>query len=227
MDPSRDELIAQVCHELRAPLTPIKGYLHTLLRRDEELGPEERRHIYEVLLREEERMEDLVRDLLHATTLDHQEPATATDTVDWPTLVADQVDLYRHSDLSREITAEVATEVGTVIADAGLASSVLANLLTNALKHSPAGTPIAVRASLDGRSVVTTVSDRGPGVRAEDRDRIFDRFVQVRGSGGRAAAGVGLGLYLARRAVEAMGGELWCADAPDGGAAFSFTLPAG
>ena len=151
MDPSRDELIAQVCHELRAPLTPIKGYLHTLLRRDEELGPEERRHIYEVLLREEQRMEDLVRDLLHATTLDHQEPAAATDAVDWPTLVAEQVDLYRQSDLSREITAEVAPEVGTVIADAGLATSVLANLLTNALKHSPAGTPIAVRASLDGR----------------------------------------------------------------------------
>ena len=147
MDPSRDELIAQVCHELRAPLTPIKGYLHTLLRRDEELGPEERRHIYEVLLREEQRMEDLVRDLLHATTLDHQEPAAATDAVDWPTLVAEQVDLYRQSDLSREITAEVAPEVGTVIADAGLATSVLANLLTNALKHSPAGTPIAVRAS--------------------------------------------------------------------------------
>ena len=227
MDPSRDELIAQVCHELRAPLTPIKGYLHTLLRRDEELGPEERRHIYEVLLREEQRMEDLVRDLLHATTLDHQELAAATDAVDWPTLVADQVDLYRQSDLSREITAEVAPEVGTVIADAGLATSVLANLLTNALKHAPAGTPIAVRASLDGRSVVTTVSDRGPGVAAADRDRIFDRFTQVRGGGGPAASGVGLGLFLARRAVEAMGGEIWCADAPGGGATFAFTLPAG
>jgi signal transduction histidine kinase len=80
---------------------------------------------------------------------------------------------------------------------------------------------------LDGRSVVTTVSDRGPGVRAEDRDRIFDRFVQVRGSGGRTTSGVGLGLFLARRATEAMGGELWCADAPGGGAAFAFTLPAG
>ena len=67
---SPDELIAQVCHELRAPLTPIKGYLHTLLRRDEELGPEERRQIYEVLLREEQRLEDLVGDLLRATTLD-------------------------------------------------------------------------------------------------------------------------------------------------------------
>ena len=102
MDPSRDELIAQVCHELRTPLTPIKGFLHTLLRRDDELDPEERQRIYEVLLREEQRLEDLVRDLLHATTLDHQELEPAPEAVDWPTVVAEQVDLYRRSDLSRD-----------------------------------------------------------------------------------------------------------------------------
>ena len=106
MDDRRDELIAQICHELRAPLTPIKGYLHTLLRRDEELGADERRHIYEVLLREEQRMEDLVGNLLRATTPD-QEPEVTTAIVDWPTIVNDQVDLYRQSDLTRELAVEI------------------------------------------------------------------------------------------------------------------------
>jgi signal transduction histidine kinase len=187
MDDSTDELIAQICHELRAPLTPIKGYLHTLLRRDEELE-------------------------------------VTSSAVDWPTIVADQVDLYRQSDLTRELTVEVDPRVGGVLADANLATGVLANLLTNALRHSPAGTPIAVTVSLDGPRVVTSVSDRGPGVPAEHHERIFDRFAQVRESRA-ASAGVGLGLYLARRSLDAMGGEIWCTDAPGGGAELTFTLP--
>ena len=141
--------------------------------------------------------------------------------------MAEQVDLYRQSDLSREITAEVAPEVGTVIADAGLATSVLANLLTNALKYSPAGTPIAVRASLDGRLVVTTVSDQGPGVppgTASGSSIGSSRSGEQRTRPHPASVS---GSFLARRAVEAMGGEIWCADVPGGGAAFAFTLPAG
>ena len=102
----------------------------------------------------------------------------------------------------------------------------LANLLSNALAHSPTGAPDRGHLSLDGDRVVTTVSDQGPGVPAEHRERIFERFAQVRERRA-TSAGVGLGLYIARRSVEAMDGEIWCADNPGGGARFAFTPPGG
>lgn len=219
------ELIAQVSHELRTPLTPIRGYLHTLQRRDSELTPEERQQIYVVLLREEQRLEALVATLLVATT-PGQPPKTTFEVLDWPRIVAEQVDLYRSDDPTRVVT--VADETGgcPVVADAHLAVGVLANLVTNALIHAPEGSSIEVVTALDEDAVVTTVSDHGAGVPSADRVRIFERFVRA-GEHRTTSRGVGLGLFIARRSVEAMGGTIWCEETPDGGARFAFRLPGG
>jgi PAS domain S-box-containing protein len=221
----KDGWIAQVSHELRTPLTPIKGFLHTLQRREEQFTSEDRHRIYEVMLREEQRLEDLVGSLLQATAVDQLGNIVVTEVLDWPTLLDQQVDLYRRNDPTRTIKLAIAEGVGAVAADRNLATGVVANLLSNALKYSPAGSEIAVESALDGGHVTTTVADHGPGVAPGDRDRIFDKFTRLGDHLTRPQQGVGLGLFIARRSLEQMGGEIWC-DAPTGGGArFGFTLP--
>lgn len=219
------ELIAQVSHELRTPLTPIKGYLLTLQRRDGDLTAEQRQQIYEVLLREERRLEALVSTLLVATTPDRP-LETTLEALDWPRIVEEQVDLYRGDEPTRVVTVSDETGGRPVVADAHLAVGVLANLLANALAHAPEGSPVEVVTALDGDAVVTTISDHGDGVPPADRARIFERFVRV-GEHRTTRPGVGLGLFIARRSVAAMGGAIWCGETPGGGAQFAFLLPAG
>ncbi len=147
------------------------------------------------------------------------------EVVDWPTVVTEQTDLYRRSDPSRTITVAMAAAAGQVVADLNLATGILANLLSNAIKYSPAGSDIAVTTHLDGDRVVTTVSDAGPGVKPGDRERIFDKFTRLGDHLTRPQQGVGLGLYIARRTLDEMGGEIWCDEATGGGARFGFSLP--
>jgi PAS domain S-box-containing protein len=220
----KDGWIAQVSHELRTPLTPIKGFLHTLQRRDAQFTPADRQRIYEVMLREEQRLEDLVTSLLQATTIDQRGLVIVPEVVDWPTVVTDQVDVYRRTDPSRTISLDLSTDA-RVVADHNLALSVLTNLLSNAVKYSPAGAPVDVRVVVDGERVVTTVSDKGDGIEPGDRERIFDKFTRLGDHLTRPQQGVGLGLYIARRCVEEMGGEVWCDAAEGGGARFGFSLP--
>jgi len=222
----KDGWIAQVSHELRTPLTPIKGFLHTLQRRDDQFTTDDRQRIYDVMLREEQRLEDLVNGLLQATTIDQRGLEVAVEVMDWATVIGEQADLYRRNDPSRVITVSVDKKVKKVMADANLATGILANLLSNALKYSPDGSPIEVKAILDHDRVVTTVEDEGPGVPPGDRDRIFEKFTRLGDHLTRPQQGVGLGLYIARRSLDAMGGDIWCDERPGGGARFGFSLPA-
>jgi PAS domain S-box-containing protein len=221
----KDGWIAQVSHELRTPLTPIKGFLHTLQRRERQLTTAERRRIYEVMLREEQRLENLVNGLLQATTMDAGTVTIDLEEVDWRTLVADQVDLYQRNDLERTLMVVIEPGLERVVVDPALASGVLANLLSNALKYSPTGSPVEVRSAIEGDTFVTTVSDCGPGVAARDRGRIFDKFTRLGDHLTRPQQGIGLGLYIARQAVEQLDGDIWCDARPGGGARFGFRLP--
>jgi PAS domain S-box-containing protein len=221
-----DGWIAQVSHELRTPLTPIKGFLHTLQRRDEQFTTDDRQRIYEVMLREEQRLEDLVTGLLQATTLDQRRLVVVPEVIDWTTVIGEQTDLDRRNDPTRTITVTIDRGVRKVVADVNLAVGILANLLSNALKYSPEGTSITVDATLDGDRVVTIVADEGPGIPPGDRERIFDKFTRLDDHLTRRQQGVGLGLYIARQSLDEMGGEIWCDERPGGGARFGFSLPA-
>jgi signal transduction histidine kinase len=222
----KDGWIAQVSHELRTPLTPIKGFLHTLQRREDQLSQADRHRIYDVMLREEQRLEHLVNGLLQTTSLDSGNVVVAPEEIVWRSVVADQLEVSRRGDEERPIMVVIDPAIDRVVVDPSLAMGVLANLVSNAQKYSPADTPIEVRTQLRRGQVITTVSDCGPGVPAADRERIFDKFTRLGDHLTRPQQGIGLGLYLARRAVEQLGGEIWCDERPGGGAQLSFSFPA-
>jgi PAS domain S-box-containing protein len=225
VDDEKADFLATVSHELRTPLTPLKGFLQTLLRRGDGLSPDERQRIYEVMLREEERLERLVEQLLHATSLDHAARLAVIEPVEWRPLVDDVVESFRRHDPSRPIVVDAPARVPAVRADRQLAERVLANLISNAMKYSPPGEPVRLQVRRNGEAVVTVVVDRGPGVAPDDRERIFEKFTRLGDHLTRPQQGVGLGLYIARRSAETLGGRVWVDDGPEGGSAFSFTLP--
>ena len=221
----KDGWIAQVSHELRTPLTPIKGFLHTLVKRDADLATADRRKIYDIMLREEQRLEDLVNSLLRSTQLDQGGMAVSVEEIDWVSVVRQHVESFQRQDPSRTLEVVVEGRMPAVLADESVASGVLTNLLSNALKYADTGTPIEVVVSADDDVVVTSVVDHGPGVPRSDQERIFDKFTRLGDHLTRRQQGVGLGLYIAKRSIEELGGQVWVDNTPGGGATFRFTLP--
>ncbi len=221
----KDGWIAQVSHELRTPLTPIKGFLHTLARRDAELTTEDRARIYEIMLREERRLEALVDSLLRSTQLDAGGMPVHRTEVAWADRIEEQIELVRRQDPSRRIELDVEPGAGAVLADESLAVGVLTNLLSNALKYAPGGGAVEVVVESDGDEVVTSVIDHGPGIPRSDRVRIFDKFTRLGNHLTRSQQGVGLGLHIAKQSVERLDGRIWVDETPGGGATFRFTLP--
>lgn len=221
----KDGWIAQVSHELRTPLTPIKGFLHTLARRDAELTTEDRARIYEIMLREEKRLEALVDSLLRSTQLDAGGMAVERSEVAWAERVEEQVELIRRQDPARSIVLDVEPGAGAVSADESLAVGVLTNLLSNALKYADGGGPIEVVVEADGDEVITSVVDHGPGIPRSDRTRIFDKFTRLGNHLTRSQQGVGLGLHIAKQSMDRLDGRIWVDETPGGGATFRFTLP--
>lgn len=219
----KDGWIAQVSHELRTPLTPIRGFLQTLKRRNDTLSEEERTQILEVMLREEQRLEDLVNSLLQSSQLSEAGLAVAVQPVDWAVIVKEQVDVYRAQAPGREIAVDISGDLRPVLIDTTVATSVLVNLLSNALKYTEG--PVAVELEADAGEIVTAVVDHGDGIARSDRERIFERFTRLGDHLTRRQQGVGLGLHIARRSVERLDGRIWVDETPGGGATFRFTLP--
>lgn len=226
LEDDKDGWIAQVSHELRTPLTPIKGFLHTLARRDAEMTTDDRGKIYEVMLREEQRLENLVDALLRSTQLDQGGLTVVPEPVDWVRIVRQQVDLARRQDPARTIEVRVDSDVPPALTDPDLATVVLTNLVSNALKYAESGTPVEVEIHAEDGVLITSVVDHGEGIPRSDRERIFNKFTRLGNHLTRRQQGVGLGLHIVRQSLERLDGRVWIDETPGGGATFRFSLPA-
>lgn len=235
----RDTLSNMIVHDLRSPLSSMLAGLH--LMRDR-LTPEQQspliRQSLEVAIRSCNKMIGLVSTLLDISRMEsgdleiHRRPVQFSLLVD--EVLADLTPLA--NDQGLVLISEVPPVLPSVQGDPDKLSRVLTNLIDNALKFSPPGGQVQVRADVltaadsaptNGRakpSILCSVLDSGPGIPTEYRDRIFDRFVQVQGQKGRRE-GTGLGLTFCKMAVEAHGGRIWAENRPEGGSAFCFTLP--
>ncbi|RKS77827.1 PAS domain S-box-containing protein [Motilibacter peucedani] len=219
---SRAELVSTVAHELRSPLTSVKGFTATLLKRWDRFTDEQKRLMLETVEADADRVTRLITELLDTARIDSGRLQLQRVPVDLGAAVQRHVAgmLAGEHDDDR-FTVEVDDELPELWADRDKLDQVIGNLLENAVRHGDGHVTVTVRA-LPGDRVRLSVGDEGEGVAAEMRQRVFTKFWR---SGRRG--GTGLGLYIVRGLVEAHGGRIEISDAPGGGALFAVELPSG
>lgn len=220
---AREEVVAVVSHDLRSPLGTISAGAELLL--DLDLSRERRREHLRAIYRASEQMHRLIRDLLDVSRIE----AGGLSIDATPTPVEELVRRAREiaAPLARDASLDLETSVEEglppVRVDRDRILQVLSNLMGNAVKFTPEGGRIRLRASREAGEVVVEVADTGPGIAPEDQEHLFDRFWQVDRAN---REGTGLGLAIARGIVEAHGGRIWVESEPGKGSRFRFTLEA-
>ena len=220
----RRELVANVSHELKTPISALRAHLENMIDGVEPADPQ----TLQVMLAQSERLGRLVDQLLDLSRLESGELALHRDAVALGPLIERVV-----SEISvtpRASGIEIATDVpGTLpraFADAERVHQVLFNVLDNAVRFTPEGGRITVAATSDGSTITLSVSDPGPGIAPEHLDRVFERFYRVDSARSRDEGGTGIGLAIARSVVEAHGGRITAASEPGRGSTFTIELPA-
>ena len=221
------EFLGMVSHELRAPLTSIKGSAAALLRPSPELDPAEVRAFHRIIDDQADHMIGLISDLLDAGRIETGTLSVAPE----PAVVANLVDRARNTFLSgggrHAVHIDLPPDLPQVMADRRRIVQVLNNLLSNAARHSPDTLPLHVVAALDGVHVAISVSDEGQGIPPEQLPHLFRKHVGAAGGDPkRGAAGYGLGLAICKGLVEAHGGRIWAeSGGPGRGTRVTFTIP--
>lgn len=224
-DRLRSELISSVSHELRSPLTLIKGYSTSLLRHDVKWDERDTREFLRVIDEKTDVLRDLIDKLLQSAKLE----AGALRLEKEPVLVTQLArKLMREADLNAKqhvFSLDFPASFPVVEADVRCIEQVLRNLIQNAVKYSPDGSEIVVKGDVEAEQLVISISDSGIGISRDDQERIFERFFRVDSPAVRSTAGSGLGLSIARAHVEAHGGRLWLESETGKGSRFFFSLP--
>ena len=227
LERSRAEFLGMVSHELRAPLTSIKGSAATVLGASPLPDPAEMLQFFRIINEQADHMRGLISDLLDAGRID---TGTLSVTPE-PSELAALVDQARNTFLSgrsrRTVLIDLPPDLSRVMADRQRIVQVLNNLLSNAARHSPESSPIRVAAARDGVHVAVSVSDEGSGVAPELLPHLFQKHTGLgQGDDKRGNGGSGLGLAICKGLVEAHGGRIWAASGGEGqGTRFSFTVP--
>ncbi len=215
------DMIASVSHELRTPLTSILGFTETLLTRQVPDGEQER--YLRIVSEQARRLEQLVGDLLSLRTLEEAGLELQLHELDLRELLGEQAAAFESQLTGHELHLELPSEPLLVRADRRRVGQVVGNLLSNALKYSPDGGAVSLKAERrDGRLVVS-VADEGIGIPEESRHDVFLPFFRVEQASD--ADGTGLGLAISRRIVRRHGGDMDFESTPGRGSTFSFELP--
>jgi signal transduction histidine kinase len=220
----RADFVSLVSHELRSPMAAVIGAAQTLQQRWRELGPDQREAFLGLIAQETTRLAALIGDVLDTSRIEAGTFSYSFEDVDLGALVDDSVESATVGQDEVPVRAEVAPALPRIRGDRARLRQILANLIDNAVKYSPAGEEVEVRAYRDDGRIVVAVRDRGPGVPAEDQGLIFEKFGRV-ATGGHTKPGTGLGLFIARSIAEAHGGRLAVESAPGHGAVFTLELP--
>jgi PAS domain S-box-containing protein len=224
---AKDEFVSTVSHELRTPLTSISGSLGLLAGGAAGPLPEKARHLVEIARKNSERLVRLINDILDIEKIESGRIEFRYQAVDLVRLVEQAVEQDRPFADRLGISLEAKSEVETmeVVVDPARIGQVLSNLLSNAAKFSPAGAAVVVSVERRGAAARVSVTDRGPGIPVEFRQRVFDRFAQADGSDTRKVGGTGLGLSIARGIAERHGGGLGFETEMGVGTTFHLDLP--
>lgn len=214
-----------VSHELRAPLTAIRGFAKTLLVKDDELTPMARREFLATVNEQAERLANLVDDLLQVSRIESKRVRVEWSEVSLETLVSHLVGQFHSKWGSRRILVDLDPALPALRADRAKLEEILINLIDNAIKYSPEHTPVRISARLSGDHIEVAIADRGFGIAREDVGQLFQKFQRITTAETRDISGTGLGLYIVKGLVEAHGGRVWVTSVPGAGSTFLFTVP--
>lgn len=225
IDQMQRDFVWIVSHELRAPLTAIRGFAKTLVVKDDELSPQSRREFLATVNEQAERLTRLVDDLLQVSRIESKRVRVEWTEVALGRLLPDLIGQFHSKWGSRRILVDVDPTLPPVRVDRAKFDEILINLIDNAIKYSPEHTPIRISATVSGDEIEVAVSDRGFGIAAEDVGQLFQKFQRITTNETRDISGTGLGLYIVKGLVEAHGGRVWVTSAPGAGSTFTFTVP--
>ena len=220
----RAEFLAMVSHELRAPLTSIKGSASTVLDSTADLDPAVVRQFFRIIGDQADHMHALVADLLDVARIETGTLAVSPEPAEAAVLVDRARNAFKSAGGRNNLAIDVEPDLPLVMADRRRVVQVLGNLLSNAARHSPASSVIRVSAVRDGVHVAVSVADEGRGIPAESLPHLFRKFSRAQSE--EQGGDTGLGLAICKGIVEAHGGRIWAeSDGPGLGARFTFTLP--
>jgi signal transduction histidine kinase len=220
--PSSADLVSKLTHEIRGPVSTLRGLVGTTLTHYDRLSDDERREFLHLMRHEADRLERTVEQVAFALKLDARSlrfdirPRDLAEIVRESAQAADTGDHPMEVDVAESIEAPV---------DGALIASVVHQLIENAVTFSPPDSPITIGLRRDGDGVLIEVTDRGPGVPPDKREAVFERFADWRPPGYEDRPGTGLGLFISRAVAREHGGEASIADGPAGGTMLLVRLP--
>jgi PAS domain S-box-containing protein len=226
LDRLKDEFVALVSHELRTPLTSIHGYLELVIDGEAGAVTDEQREFLAIVQRNANRLLALVGDLLFLAQIEAGKLSLEVDAVDLSALAAESVETARPLAEEKDITLILATSPLPLLAgDRARLAQLLDNLVSNAVKFTPQGGRVDVRASSSRGNAILEVRDTGMGIPAEEQEHVFERFFRTSRATEQAIQGTGLGLAISKAIVHAHGGQITLASSDGEGATFRISIP--
>lgn len=227
LERTRQEFVANVSHELRTPLSLIKGFVETLLEGAKN-DPEKATRFLQTIEKHTDRLTFLIEDLLTISRLESGQIIMNLHPVDLREETERVADDLRSRAEEKQATLQNQVPEGLrAHADADRLQQVLFNLIENAIKYGrPSGNVVIGGRGVANGRIELWVRDDGPGIPADSRDRVFERFYRVDRARSRETGGTGLGLSIVKHIVQAHGGEVWLESELGQGTTFHFTLPA-
>jgi len=221
----KNTLLSVISHELKTPVSIIKGYAGTLARQDAKWDPETFADGLTVIEEEADKLNELINNLLDASRLQAGGLKLQFSYLDLPSMAEKAVEKSRFQTDRHTFSVDFPDNFPPVKGDYERIREVLSNLISNAIKYSPDGGLIRVGGWVEEDEVRVFVSDEGIGIPSTEQEHIFDRFARVDNSLTRQTPGAGLGLFLVKAVVEGHGGRVWVESQPGQGATFYFTWP--
>lgn len=222
----RNEFLGMVSHELKTPLTAIKGSAAMALSQRGPLDAVKAQEFFQIIEEQSDLLADLVDNLLDMTRIEAGSLAVSPESTDLGPILQEARSSFVRGGTLHEVKVEVPEDLPPVNADRGRVLQVLSNLLNNAAKFSAEGEPIRITVDREELYIAVHVQDHGRGIPAKKLPYLFKKFSQVHHDQGRGLRGTGLGLAICKGIVEAHGGRIWAESRGLGkGSAFSFTLP--
>ena len=227
LDKIKSNFLNITSHELRTPISAIKGYIQMILKQKlGEINNEQKKSL-EVALRNTNRLDHLIQDILDISRLDSDRMRFILEQTNIKTMIEETIETMQSlADVKHiKINTIIEEHLPDLTIDGERIKQVIINLLNNAIKFSPDNSSVNINVQKDQKDILFEVQDYGRGIPEDQKDYIFDAFYQVKSNEDKKLGGVGLGLAISRGIILAHGGCIWVDSALDNGSKFTFSLP--